>query len=269
MENLNEYLSLRQFSAGAGWVNRLETSINGYIQRGTIITPADIEIARQYCKGEIIEHQLSGPDDWMLAIQPFEDVRFLFKYTHNDEFGSALNFYIHQRARGQVATEDLAFLLDFYLQILGQRNLLFTLISIPPERHVSIHLFPKMEISIEEIERIYFALHTILRELNTKTKLDRAAAFTRATLQEELGVESIHRTLMVTPTLNITLRFLFSINELSLIGITASDTLVYFPSNITLYLFASYANAFARSVGVQYRVDFFGLCHYFHVNKLE
>ncbi len=269
LDNLTHYLSLRQFTAGAGWITRLEEATTRYAQTGTIITPADLETARQYCKGEIIENIPLGPDDWALAVQPFEDVRFLFRYTHDEEFGNNLHFYIHQAARGQVATEDLAFLLDFYLQILGQRNLLFTLISIIPEKHVPVHLFPKMEIPIEDIQRIYFSLELLSRVLDTKVKQERAAAFTRAELQDEIGAECVCRTLAVAPTLNIMLRFQFSVERTAPIGVTASDALIYLPSNLVLYLVAAYANAFARAVGSQYRVDFHGLCHYFHVTKFE
>lgn len=268
-ENIAQYLSIRQFPGGTGWITRLEDAVNRYAQAGTIITPVDIETARQYCRGEIIENIPLGADDWALAVQPFEDVRFLFKYIHDEEFGNALHFYVHQSARGQVATEDLAFLLDFYLQILGQRDLLFTLISIPPEKHIPIHLFPKMEIPIEDIQRIYFSLQLLSKELDTKVKLERAAAFTRADLQDEIGTDCVCRTLAVTPTLNIMLRFQFSAAQNSPIAVTASDSLVYLPSNLVLYLVAAYANAFARAVGSQYRVDFHGLCHYFHVTKFE
>ncbi len=267
--NLTDYLSIRQFPAGAGWITRLEDAVTRYMQAGTVITPADIETARQYCKGEIVENLPLGPDDWVLAIQPFEDVKLLFKFVRDEEFGNKLLFYIHQSARGQVATEDLAFLLDFYLQILGQRNLLYALISVIPEKHIPVHLFPKMEIPIEDIQRIYFSLQLLSRELDTKVKLERAAAFTRADLQDEIGTECVCRTLAVNPTLNIMLRFQFATDGTALVGVTATDALVYFPSNLVLYLVAAYANAFARAVGSQYRVDFHGLCHYFHVTKFE
>ncbi len=272
VDNLSDYMSLRQFPAGGGWITRLEDAVTRYTQAGTIITPADIETARQYCKGEIVENSCDlplGPEDWALTIQPFEDVKLLFKYIRDEEFGDKLLFYIHQAAHGQVATEDLAFLLDFYLQILGQRNLLYTLMSIIPEHHVPIHLFPKMEIPIEDIQRIYFSLQLLSRELDTKVKLERAATFARADLQDEIGIECVCRTLAVAPTLNITLRFQFSTNKTAPVEVIASEALGYFPSNLVLYLVAAYANAFARGVGSQYRVDFHGLCHYFHVTKFE
>jgi hypothetical protein len=268
-DNPTDYLSLRQFPTGPGWITRLEDAASRYAHAGTIITPADIETARQYCKGEIVETLPLGPDDWALAVQPFEDVRLLFKFTRDEEFGDALHFYVHQAARGQVATEDLAFLLDFYLQILGQRNLLYTLIGIPPESHVPIHLFPKMEVPIEDIQRIYFSLQLLSRELDSKIKLERATVFTRAELQDEIGTDSLCQTLAVAPTLNIILRFQFSSKGTTPVGVTASDALAYLPSNLVLYLVAAYANAFARAVGSQYRVNFHGLCHYFHVTKFE
>ncbi len=267
--NLSDYLSIRQFPAGAGWITRLEDAVTRYIQAGTIITPVDIETARQYCKGEIIENLPLGPDDWALTIQPFEDVKFLFKFIQDDEFGNKLNFFIHQAARGQVATEDIAFLLDFYLQILGQRNLLYTLIGIVPENHIPVHLFPKMDIPIEDIQRIYFSLQLLSKELNTKVKLDCASTFAHADLQDEIGAEGVCRTLVVMPTLNVTIRFQFSPNSAAPVAVMASDVLLYFPSSLVLYLVAAYANSFARAIGSQYRVDFHGLCHYFHVSKFE
>ena len=268
-DNPTDYLSLRQFPTGPGWITRLEDAVTRYAQAGTIITPADVETARQYCKGEIVENLPLEPEDWALAVQPFEDVRLLFKYTHDEEFGNTLHFYIHQAARGQVATEDLAFLLDFYLQVLGQRNLLYTLISIVPENHVPIHLFPKLEIPIEDIQRIYFSLGQLARELDSTQKLERAAVFTRGTLDREIGPESLCQTLSVCPTLNATLRFEFPLEQTATSRVTASDALVYMPSNLVLYLVTAYANAFARAVGSQYRVNFHGLCHNFHVTKFE
>ncbi len=268
-DNLAHYLSIRQFPAGTGWITRLEDAVTRYAQAGTIIIPADLETARQYCKGEIVENIPLGAEDWALAIQPFEDVRLLFKYTRDEEFGDKLNFYVHQAARGQVATEDIAFLLDFYLQILGQRNLLYTLIGIVPANHIPVHLFPKMDIPIEDIQRIYFSLQLLSKELDTKVKLERASAFAHADLQDEIVEEGICRTLVVMPTLNVTIRFQFSPNSTAPVAVTASDVLVHFPSSLVLYLVAAYANSFARAIGSQYRIDFHGLCHYFHVSKFE
>jgi len=268
-ESLVNYLSLRQFPGGTGWITRLEKAAESYCKAQTVIGPAELDAARKYLKGEILEDPPLAGAEWAMLVQPFEDVRMLFMYTQDDEFGSRLQFYVHQSARGEVPTEDLAFLLDFYLQILGQQEIFATLLTEPHQEFIPINHFPRLEIPFEDIQRILYALDHLSLELNSKVKLARAAEFARAALLDELCDNGVYKTLLAQPAANIALRFQFPTDNQCPFQVSASDTLAYLPSNLALYLVSAYANAFARGIGSMFRVNFNGLCHYFHVAKFE